>query len=251
MTLTIDQWHQRFVQQASWTRQLREYLYGQLGLSDCMLILDVGCGTGALSSDFQTKIGSSLFGIDLDFERLSFARNHDRQSRYLTAEAASIPMKSNTFDLVLCHYLMLWLRDPVSVLREMLRVTKPGGHILALAEPDYSSRIDEPAALAGLGKSQIKSLIKQGANPSIGRTLPALFQSAGCSDVQFGCSGFQRHTGNLPEDWELEWEVLEQDLSGSISLPDLSDLKRKDRQAWLDGTRVLWVPTFYAFGTKS
>ena len=250
MTLTVAQWHRRFVQQASWTRQLREYLYKQLCLSDGIRILDVGCGTGALSNDFQQTTINWLFGLDLDFDRLSYAKSYDRRTCYLAADAVFIPFKSDSFDLVFCHYLLLWLKDPASVLQEMLRVTRPGGHILALAEPDYSSRIDEPALFADLGKAQVESLIEQGANPSIGRALPALFHSAGCSDVQFGCSGFQRQSGILPEDWELEWQILEQDLQGLFSSQNLSDLKQKDRQAWLDGMRVLWVPTFYAIGKK-
>jgi len=61
------------------------------------------------------------------------------------------------------------LSDPVPALKEMHRVLKRGGHVLILAEPDYSSRIDEPPELQSLGQLQTLSLQKQGASPVMGR----------------------------------------------------------------------------------
>ncbi|PIV25986.1 MAG: SAM-dependent methyltransferase, partial [Anaerolineae bacterium CG03_land_8_20_14_0_80_58_20] len=39
--------HERYTQQARWTRDLRAYLFDKAGLRDARRVLEVGCGTGA------------------------------------------------------------------------------------------------------------------------------------------------------------------------------------------------------------
>jgi len=250
MKWTVEQWHRRFVQQASWTYSLRPYLYDQIAIRSDSVILDVGCGTGALSGDFSSFRDVSLFGIDIDFPRLAFARDHEPGASYLNADANFLPFTDGFFDFVICHYFLLWLDDPLMVLKELARVSKPGGVVLAMAEPDYTNRIDAPDDLVTLGKAQTQSLKMQGANPAIGRSLPRLFSSAGLHDIQFGSSGFQSHVGELSADWDLEWQVMEHDILDLVPADEIARYKEMDRAAWLDGSRVLWVPTFYAFGTK-
>jgi ubiquinone/menaquinone biosynthesis C-methylase UbiE len=41
-------WHNRFLQQAGWTRDLRTYLFAQAGIERARRVLEVGCGTGAV-----------------------------------------------------------------------------------------------------------------------------------------------------------------------------------------------------------
>jgi SAM-dependent methyltransferase len=250
LSSSIDQWHERFVQQASWTNQLRHFLYHQVDLESATRILDVGCGTGALIPDFFGFVNLSYIGLDLDYERVSFARSQAVQPALLNADAFHLPLAPNTFDCVLCHYLLLWLSDPVPALKEMHRVLKRGGHVLILAEPDYSSRIDEPPELQPLGLLQTRSLQKQGASTANGRKLPSLLKQAGFRSIQYGCSGFQQQTEIIPIGWNLEWEIIKQDLQGILTQPEIDRYQQIDRQSWLEGSRVLWVPTFYAYGIK-
>jgi len=251
MSASVDQWHERFVQQASWTNQLRHFLYQQVGLKSDERILDVGCGTGALLPDFSSFPNLSYTGLDLDFGRVSFARLYADQPSLLNANAFHLPLSSNTFDCALCHYLLLWLSDPVPALKEMHRVLKRGGHVLILAEPDYSSRIDEPPELQSLGQLQTLSLQKQGASPVMGRKLPSLLKHAGFSSIQYGCSGFQQQAEIIPSGWNLEWEFLKQDLQDFLAQPEINRYQQIDRQSWLEGSRILWVPTFYASGQNT
>ncbi len=64
-------WHARFLQQASWTKDLRAYLFEQAGLARAQSVLEVGCGTGAILSDLQGE--AAIHGLDLDPLRLAEA----------------------------------------------------------------------------------------------------------------------------------------------------------------------------------
>jgi hypothetical protein len=143
--------------------------------------------------------------------------------------------------------LLLWVRDPLEAILEMKRVTGKDGHILALAEPDYSARVDEPAELALLGRLQTEALRRQGADPTLGGRLADLFSQAGLQIIETGT--IQRAGGELTaEQSELEWVVIESDLAGSISSDDLHRLKKVDEEARARGQRNLHVPTHFAWG---
>ncbi len=161
-TQNLEEWHQRFNQQSAWTKHSRQYLYEKIDLTQIKSVLDVGCGTGALLSDFDPYPEIRIFGFDLDFPRVSYAKHTTGFSRVSCADAYHIPFLANTFDLVTCHYLLLWLNEPVDALWEIKRVLKPGGILLCLAEPDYLARIEYPQDFAKLAKQQLLSLIDQG-----------------------------------------------------------------------------------------
>jgi ubiquinone/menaquinone biosynthesis C-methylase UbiE len=159
-------WHKRFVQQAAWTSEIRLYLFERAGMQAAKRVLEVGCGTGAILSGLATQ--AVMHGLDKDQARLSEARRHAPKANLACADALALPYASGIFDITFCHFLLLWVGDPFLALREMKRVTRPGGSILALAEPDYGARVDKPDELAVLGRWQTESLRRQGADPFIG-----------------------------------------------------------------------------------
>ena len=240
-------WHARFLQQAAWTRRMREYLFDRSGIARVRRVLEVGSGTGAILGE----LGPGAFtidGIDHDPLRLFEAQRHVGRARFVCGDALALPYAARTFDVVFCHYLLLWVGDPLRALREMARVTRPGGYVLALAEPDYVHRIDQPPALAALGRWQTESLLRQGADPGIGSRLAGLFREAGLTIIE--CGPYQPPPAD-PGDDEMEWAVLEHDLAGLVPQPELDRLKSVDHQARSRGERLLHIPTYFAFGQVS
>jgi hypothetical protein len=135
----------------------------------------------------------------------------------------------------------------LQALLEMKRVTRAGGHVLALAEPDYTARVDMPDELAPLGQWQTESLRRQGADPSVGAGLGDLFSRAGIEIVETGAiQGAERDPS--PAERDLEWAVIESDLAGFVSSEDLHKMKLLDEGALARGERILHVPTYFAWG---
>ena len=241
-------WHKRYVQQAGWTSELRNYLFKRAGLSGARRVLEVGCGSGAILSGLVT--GAAIHGLDREPDCLAEAHRYAAQANLACADALHLPYGGSVFDITFCHFLLLWVGDPLQALREMKRVTRPGGSILALAEPDYSARVDKPEELAVLGRWQAESLRRQGADPAVGSRLPELFGQAAIRSVETGSLQPAGMNRPAPGEWELEWAVLEADLAGMIPAAEIQRLKRLDEAAWQRGGRVLHVPTYWILGSS-
>ncbi len=179
-------WHARYTQQARWTKNLRAYLFEKAGLRRAQRVLEVGCGTGAILSDLE--IPASLHGLDLSRAALAEARVHAPGAILVRADALSLPYADFTFDITFCHFLLLWVRDPLQAAREMARATRPNGFVLALAEPDHTARMDKPDSLAPLGRWQTESLRAQGADVPFGARLAETFARAAASGGRNGAA---------------------------------------------------------------
>jgi SAM-dependent methyltransferase len=238
-------WHERFLQQAAWTRELRHYLFARAGLADASRILEVGCGTGAVLADIAV---ASLHGLDLAIGSLEEARLHAPAAHLTRGDALALPYQTGVFDITCCHFLLLWVSDPLQALSEMKRATRPGGYVLALAEPDYTARIDKPVELAVLGSWQTEALRKQGADPGLGARLADLFFRAGLRILETGTLQGRDGASLSSEEQAREWDVLEADLAGRVPQPEIEKMKRIDQQAWSRGARILHVPTYFACG---
>ena len=127
----------------------------------------------------------------------------------------------------------------------MRRVTRRGGYVMALAEPDYLQRVDRPLSLVPAGRLQTAALQRQGADPGLGPRLAGLFRQAGIEIIE---AGQLQAAGVASIDGQAEWDVLEADLAGMTSQAQLDEWKLIDRCARAQGGRVLYVPTYFAFG---
>ena len=238
-------WHNRYSQQAQWTRDLRAYVFNKINLNESCRVLEVGCGTGAILSEWPK--GKSIHGIDIDPDALIQSRQHVAFANLIRGNALQLPYADHSFDVLYCHFLLLWVNDPLQALLEMKRVTKSAGYVIAFAEPDYEHRVDQPGELISLGKWQTEALRRQGADPCLGARLAELFYQAGIPLIE---TGSIQSVGNDPtaEDREEEWAVIETDLAGSVPDAEIQKMKLIDTQAWANGKRVLQVPTYFAWG---
>jgi SAM-dependent methyltransferase len=249
MSLSIEQWHQRYLEQSHWTRDLRMYLYQKCNIKEAKRILDVGCGTGVLEKELSTSSSGSTFGIDLNCEALEFASRYAPGSIFTASDGLDIPYPAGVFDICLCHFLLLWVNRVQEFVDEMVRVTKPGGYVMAMAEPDYGGRIDYPDIFAQIGNWQNRSLIEQGANPYIGRRLRSIFTLAGLRDIEGGVLGAHWGRDSANQDDELEWQVLLADLETHPELiRQVESIREAENHDRILLKKILFVPVFYAFG---
>jgi len=250
--MDISHWHSRYQQQAGWTSQVRDYLFHKASHSGINRSLDVGCGTGVLLKEFGERGIFECYGVDISPESLSYAKTFCPQAQLVQADAHTLPFSNCFFDLTVCHFLLLWTVDPLRVVSEMTRVTRPGGHIFVLAEPDYGGRMDFPASQSELARWQIESLKQQGADPYIGRRLIHLFKSNGLSTMG-GIVGAQWSKESLQDQRGssgLEWEVIKSDLDKlEPPLPpeQITRFQREYEQAHDAGEKFLFIPTVYAW----
>ncbi len=248
-------WHARYTEQAAWTREIRSHLLKECSPPPGSRVLEVGCGTGAVLADTPPTDGLRLFGVDTARPALRLAARNAPQAACAQGDALRLPYPSRAFDIVFCHFLLLWLPDPLEALREMRRVTRPGGCVLALAEPDYGGRIDHPPALAEAADWQARSLRAQGADLRMGRKLPGLLRQAGLDIRGWGILGAQQAAQREAAAEEAsEWQVFREDMRRLSRGPAESQIvfwEKTAARARQNGERVLFVPVFYAWGRKA
>ena len=248
MPLTVEQWHRQFLRQARWTRGIRSHLYRLAGLRTARAVLDVGCGTGAITEELARRTAGRVTGLDLDPAMIDFASSGANDVQWLLGDAHTLPLETQSFDLVLCNFLLLWTTDPELVVSEMTRVVREGGVVLATTEPDYGGRIDYPEGIA-LGPLMEESLRREGAHPRIGRRLKALFSSAGLQ-AQSGVIASMWDDRQLAQEFDAEWDFIFETLSNVAEGAELEGYREKEREALEEGSRVVFMPNFWALGRK-
>ncbi len=236
---------EQFERQARWTRDFREQIYRKVGLKKAKRILEVGCGTGVITEELREKTSAEITAIDHDKQMIELARRAVQGVEFLVEDAHNLTLKSNKYDLIFFQYFLLWVKNPSVALEEITRVCKKGGNVIALAEPDYGSWIEYPEY--GLGEYHRKSLEKEGADPDVGRKLLYLFEGAGLR-TEISVIGQIWSQENLLDNIKEEWRrVLEAGLIDSTKFEEMVKLEKK---TILENKRMIFIPVFYAIGTK-
>jgi SAM-dependent methyltransferase len=240
--------HKRFIEQAAWTRQAQVLFLQSAGLTEKSRVLEVGCGTGALLSSLASINPALYTGVDVQFDLLETAKLHGASLQITCANGFALPYPSGCFDAVVCHYFLLWIQEVTGVLKEMRRVTRPGGIIGALAEPDFGSRVDYPEEFSEIGRAQRDALIHQGADPDMGRKLASTLAEAGCKRISQGILGsYQPQPPSLAQ-IEAEHNLMMADLSTIMDSRFFQSLLLRGKQERLENTWVHFIPTFFCWG---
>lgn len=112
-------------------------------------VLDVACGTGALTLAVSALAGpsGSVVGLDANPDMLAVARAKPAEIEWMEGMAESLPFPDNAFDAAVSQFSLMFFADKPKALSEMLRVLKPGGR-LAVAVCDAVENSPGYAAFA-------------------------------------------------------------------------------------------------------
>lgn len=106
-----------------------------IGPVEARNVLDGGCGEGYMSRELAHR-GATVTGLDTSSSLIAAAREEqDRlglKIKHYVASLDSIPEDNGTFDTVVCNHVMNDMEDPSAALKEISRVTKPGGRLVLL-----------------------------------------------------------------------------------------------------------------------
>jgi SAM-dependent methyltransferase len=116
-------------------------LFRRYDLPETPRILDAGCGTGEIASRLAEMLPrATIVGVDIVEPHLELARSRyghlSDRLRFEAGDAFDLRFDDGSFDLTVCRHMLQAVPHAERVLRELARVTRPGGRLHLLAE-DY------------------------------------------------------------------------------------------------------------------
>ena len=156
-------------------------------------VLDVGCGHGAVFELLAARTGAAghITGLDSSRALLDEARRRCAQ-RSLRAtlhegDAQRLPFDDAAFDATRADRVLIFLHEPGAALREMARVTRPGGRIVVTEADVGSAVVDAPDP--ELTRALLATAAEALPSGWMGRRLHGLFVDAGLVDVELRMFG--------------------------------------------------------------
>ena len=147
-------------------------------------VLDAGAGTGAATAALDVA-GAHPIATDLSFDMLAW--NATSRPPCAVADICALPLGDDAVDDVVAAFVLNHLVDPGLGFGEMVRVTRPGGAVLAAVFSTASrsaarDRIDEVAAAAGWRAPRWYVDVKATAVPVLG-TAASMTSAAGIAGL--------------------------------------------------------------------
>lgn len=248
----LPRFQARLDDQARRTVGLRRPLYDRAGIPAARRVLDVGCGSGAVTSDLQAHTAGTVVAVDADAGMV--ARSRERLGPLvpvLRADGRRLPFPDGHFDAAVCNLVLLWSPDPAAVVREMARVVRPGGTVLCSMEPDYGGKVHHPENPLIDLVFRGDGIRRRGGDPHAGRRLRDHFVRAGLQ-VEVGI-------GNLevlsPADdldlWRRQRGFYRRLLrEAGFDRPAVDDWEAEYVEAIQSGVQLSWFPIFHALGRR-
>jgi SAM-dependent methyltransferase len=208
-------------------------------------VLDAGCGSGSMARLMaQTERSAQIVGIDLretyiDFAQRKAALEGIQNVKFEVGDVRKLPFENGTLDLVWSKYLLQWVDDPISAVREFARVLKPGG-ILVCCNFDGFAVTNEPPdpAIQPLTEYIFSKLV----DPFIGRKMAAICRGAGLSEVRVAIEMDAVFTvigaidSERRQNWETQWAAARASVIKHVGSRALADafidafLRYQDRE---------------------
>jgi SAM-dependent methyltransferase len=148
------------------------------GIHDGQRVLDVGCGPGALTAELVNRVGAaSVSAVEPSDSFAAAVRERLPGVEVRQSAAEQLPFPDGTFDAALAQLVVHFMADPVHGLREMRRVTRPGGTVAACvwdhaggrgplaafwsAVRELDPAADDESGLAGVREGHLAELFSQ------------------------------------------------------------------------------------------
>ncbi|KUL42340.1 class I SAM-dependent methyltransferase [Actinoplanes awajinensis] len=180
--------HESVLRSHRWRTAENSAAYLLPRLSSGFTLLDVGCGPGTITADLAAQVTrvTALERTDaaLDLARAEITRRGLTNVDFAVGDVHALDFPDDSFDVVHAHQVLQHVADPVAALREMRRVTRPGG-LVAVRDGDYAGftwfplvpELDEWLALYQ------RVARGNGGEPDAGRRLLSWARAAGFTDV--------------------------------------------------------------------
>jgi SAM-dependent methyltransferase len=237
-------------------------LIDHVGLRSGQSAIDIGCGPSGVLELLSEQVGPSghVVGLDFDPAHVALARAFANERgltnvEILQADATNTGLDDSSFDLVHARTVLVTIPDPTAVVREMVRLVRPGGWV-AGEEADGVPFLCNPPhpAWDRLTEVFLQTWELDGADIHLGRRLPGLFQRAGLVEVGVEAradvyrAGHSRQTIHPDLVRSMGGKIVAR---GLISESELEELDRVVR-AHLARPGTLTVPhlLFSAWGRK-
>ncbi len=178
--------HPRFI------AMMDEY-FDAMSIDSATAVLDLGCGTGVAARAIARRSGFTgrVLGIDVSpylttaAKRLAEQEGFAGAVEFQTGNSRSLELPDASFDAVVAHTLVSHVEDPLAVLREIVRVLRPGGAV-GIFDGDYASMTfgsEDPARGKADDETIINAIVT---HPRVMRQMPQLLREAGLElDVFF------------------------------------------------------------------
>jgi SAM-dependent methyltransferase len=115
-----------------YSARLAPLLADLAGVQPGQRALDVGCGPGALTGELVARLGAeAVAAVDPSEPFVDAARERHPGVDVRRAAAEELPFPDAEFDVALAQLVVHFMADPIGSLREMARVTRPGGGVVA------------------------------------------------------------------------------------------------------------------------
>ncbi len=204
-----------------------------LRLPDCERVLDVGCGTGALTQVLREESNGEVVALDADSGLLSGV---DADERVL-GDAVRLPFADDTFDLVVCQALLVNLPDPERAVREFARVSR--GRV-AVIEPDNSavavgSSVEAEPPLARRAREFYLAGVETNAALGAAREL---FEEVGLADIEVREYDHERVVAPPYDPHEVE--AVSRKASGASIESDRATILQETTPEEFDALREQW-----------
>ena len=171
--------------------QQEKEILSRHGLERGMKVADICCGAGdvplLIYREFQPNF---ILGVDHSEAAIAYARNLQSEFQAHNAEfqwgdATSLMIDDNSFDFVLCRLSLQIFSQPELILRELIRITRPGGRIYALCE-DYDLVTGNPESEAIRRTYQLAADYgdQMGMDLRCGKKLYGMFSQSRLEDIR-------------------------------------------------------------------
>jgi len=179
--------HDRLMRQAARIAPITERLFREAGIGPGQRVLDLGSGVGDVAMLAARLVGPSGEVVGIERDAASIARANARVAeaglRNVTFTQTDVNQIINDklFDAAVGRFILMFLPDPVSVLRSLCKLVRPGG-VLAFQEPSWVSYLAlglELPLWSRVLTSIHETFLRSGVNTETGPALYRIFQEIG------------------------------------------------------------------------